>query len=92
MSHIDRLIDTTLGFHFLFMDSYPGYNKIHMSLSNAPKITFMTDRNNYYYEAMPFGLKNVGATYQRLMDMIFSSLIRINLEVYVDGMLVNKKF
>lgn len=33
----------------------------------------MTDKNNYYYEVIPFGLKNVDSTYQMLMDMVFSS-------------------
>jgi hypothetical protein len=37
---------------------------------------------------MPFGLKNAGATYQRLMDRVFSQQIGRNLEVYIDGMVV----
>ncbi|RDX76950.1 Retrovirus-related Pol polyprotein from transposon 17.6, partial [Mucuna pruriens] len=37
---------------------------------------------------MPFGLKNVGATYQRLMDKIFEEIISTDVEVYVDDMVV----
>ena len=37
---------------------------------------------------MPFGLKNVGATYQRLVNKIFQDQIDHNMEVYVDDMLV----
>lgn len=55
-----------------------------MNSADAPKTTFMTDMNNYYYEVMHFGLKIPGATYQRLMDCI-----RRNIEVNVDNMLVN---
>ena len=37
---------------------------------------------------MPFGLKNAGATYQRLMNKMFTHQIRRNVQVYVDDMLV----
>ena len=37
---------------------------------------------------MSFGLKNVGATYQRLIDKVFRHLIEKCMEVYVDGMVV----
>ena len=35
---------------------------------------------------MPFGLKNAGVTYQRLMNKMFAQQIRRNVEVYVDDM------
>ena len=37
---------------------------------------------------MPFGLKNVGATYQRLMNKMFAHQIGRNVQVYVDDMLL----
>ncbi|PKU73078.1 putative mitochondrial protein [Dendrobium catenatum] len=37
---------------------------------------------------MPFGMKNAGATYQRLMNKMFKDLIGHTMEVYVDDMLV----
>ena len=40
---------------------------------------------------MPFGLKNAGATYQRLVNRMFASQIGVNMEVYVDDMLVKSK-
>ena len=40
---------------------------------------------------MPFGLKNAGATYQRLMNRMFSHQIGRNVEVYVDNILVKIK-
>ena len=40
---------------------------------------------------MPFGLKNAGATYQRLVNHIFRSLIRRSMKVYVDDLLVKNK-
>ena len=40
---------------------------------------------------MSFGLKNAGATYQRLVNKMFSRQIGRNMEVYVDDMLVKSK-
>jgi len=48
----------------------------------------MNDSNNFYYEVMPFGLKNVGATYQRVMDYIFTDMIDRSVEVYVDDFII----
>ena len=40
---------------------------------------------------MPFGLKNAGATYQRLVNKMFQKQIGVSMEVYVDDMLVKSK-
>ncbi|KAK2427613.1 hypothetical protein QL285_026181 [Trifolium repens] len=86
---IDRLIDGASGYKTLsFMDAYSGYNQIKMNAADAPSTAFMTNTCNYFYKVMPFGLKNAGATYQRLMDMVFAQQIGRNLEVYIDDMVV----
>jgi hypothetical protein len=86
---IDRLIDGASGYKMLsFMDAYSGYNQIKMSAADAPHTAFMTNTCNYFYKVMPFGLKNVGATYQRLMDRVFARQIGRNLEVYIDDMVI----
>ena len=55
------------------------------------KIAFITSQGHYYYKVMPFGLKNTGATYQRLVNKMFNRQIDRNMEVYVDDMLVKSK-
>ena len=40
---------------------------------------------------MPFGLKNAGATYQRLINRMFAPQIGRNVQVYVDNMLVKSR-
>ena len=45
----------------------------------------------YCYKVMSFGLKNISATYQRLVNQMFSKQILRNMEVYVDDMLVKSR-
>nr|KYP59901.1 hypothetical protein KK1_015343 [Cajanus cajan] len=47
-----------------------------------------TDLMEHRQAVMPFGLKNVGATYQQLKDKVFHQQIGRNMEVYVDDMVV----
>ena len=55
------------------------------------KTSFVTSQGLYCYKVIPFGLKNVGATYQRWVNCMFSLQIGTNVEVYVDDMLVKSK-
>lgn len=55
------------------------------------KTAFMTDKGNFCYKEMSFGLKNVRATYQRMMDKVFKGQIRQLVEVYLDDMIVKSK-
>jgi hypothetical protein len=66
LPNIDRLIDGASGYKMLsFMDAYSGYNHIKMNPTDAPHTAFITNTCNYFYNVMPFGLKNAGATYQQ---------------------------
>ena len=55
------------------------------------KTAFMTESSCYCYKAMPFGLKNAGATYQRLMDRVLAPMLGRNVQAYVDDMVVNSQ-
>ncbi|KAK2455243.1 hypothetical protein QL285_002717 [Trifolium repens] len=89
LPNIDRQINGASGYKMLsFMDAYSGYNQIKMNPADAPHTAFMTNTCNYFFNVMSFGLKTAGATYQRLMDMVFSEQIWKNLEVYIDDMVV----
>ena len=70
------MIDATTGNERLtFMDGSSGYNQIWMALINKEKITFWTLKGIYCHEVIPFGLKNIGATYQRAMQKIFDDML-----------------
>jgi len=86
---IDQLVDGASDQEMMsFLDVYSGYNQIQMYVPDIPKTAFTIDMANYCYKVMPFGLKNAGTTYQRLMDKVFKEKIGKNMEVYVDDMIV----
>ncbi|XP_057418260.1 uncharacterized protein LOC130712443 [Lotus japonicus] len=89
LPNVDKLVNGASGNELLsLMDAYSGYNQIMMYRPDEEKTTFMTSQANYCYKTMPFGLKNAGATYQRLMDKVFVNQVGRNMEVYVDDMIV----
>ncbi|XP_020592205.1 uncharacterized protein LOC110032761 [Phalaenopsis equestris] len=89
LPRIDQLVDATSGHQMLsFMDAYSGYNQIRMNPMDEEATSFQTDKGLYCYQVMSFGLKNAGATYQRLMNKVFKNLLGRTMEVYVDDMLV----
>ena len=89
LPRIDALIDVTAVHEMLsFIDGFSGYNQIKMHKDDTSKVSFITDFGVFCYLLMAFGLKNAGATYQRLVNKIFNHLIGKTMEVYVDDMLV----
>ena len=70
------------------MDASQGYHQIMLAPEDHKKVSFVTSTGTYCYVVMPFGLKNAGATYQRLVDRMFKEQLERNMEVYVDDMLV----
>ena len=62
-----------------------------MAIEDQEKTTFISPDANFHYTVMPFGLKNVGATYQRMMTRMFRDKIGRIVEVYIDDMVVKSK-
>ena len=92
LPRIDQLVDSTAGYRLLmFMDAFSGYNQIKMAEEDQEKTTFITSQGLNCYKVMPFRLKNARATYQRLVNKMFSKQIGRNMEVYVDNLLIKSK-
>ena len=64
------------------------YNQIKMDEIDQEKTSFITSKGLICYKVMPFGLKNLEATYQRLVNHMFRPQIGRNVEVYMDDMFV----
>ena len=91
LPRIDLIVDATTGHELLsFMDAFSGYNQISMDLDDQEKTSFVTGQGTYCYRVMPFGLKNAGATYHRMVNRMFQKQIGTSMEVYIDDMLVKQ--
>ena len=53
------------------IDGFSGYNQISVMPEDRKKTAFTTPWGTFMYTKMPFGLMNVGATFQRAMDISF---------------------
>ena len=88
LPHIDTLVDNTAKHSlFSFMDEFSDYNQIRMALEDMEETTFLTMWGIFCYKVMLFGLKNVGAMYQRAMVTLFHDIMHKEIEVYVDDMI-----
>ena len=70
---------------FSFMDGFSGYNQIQIKLEDQHKTAFICPCGTFAYKKMPFGLKNVGATFQRAMNFSFHDIKAI-VEPYLDDL------
>jgi len=89
---IDALVDSVCGCRLLnFLNAFSSYNQIMMHPRDECNTAFMTELSCYCYKVMPFGLKNAGATYQRLMDIVLAPILGRNVQAYVDDMVVTSQ-
>ncbi|XP_057506540.1 uncharacterized protein LOC130789741 [Actinidia eriantha] len=54
-------------------------------------MAFITPRGVFCYKVMPFGLKNAGATYQRMVTKMFKPVLGRTMDVYIDDMVVKSR-
>ncbi|GJS47076.1 reverse transcriptase domain-containing protein [Tanacetum coccineum] len=92
LPEIDWKVESLCGYPFkCFLDAYKGYHQIKMAKEDEEKTAFITNQGIFCYLKMSFGLKNVKATYQRLVDKAFQRQIGRNLEVYVDDLVIKSR-
>ena len=76
LPRIDQIIDATAGHDSLcFLKAYSGYHQIKMAESDQAATAFITPYGPFCFNTMPFGLKNAGATYQRMIQTCLDTQI-----------------
>jgi hypothetical protein len=70
---MDDILQRVVGSQRMSMlDGFLGYNQVAVHPTDQEKTTFTTPWGNFMYSKIPFGLMNVGATFERAMDIAFS--------------------
>ena len=84
--------------HFIFdselmsmLDGFSGYNQLSVAPEDQHKISCITPWGTFAYNRMSFGLKNVGATFQRVMHHSFADFKNKIIVMYLDDLIVFSK-
>lgn len=89
---INQLVDAKVVHpRISFLDAFQGFHQMPLALSDQEKTTFHTPTVNYHYHVIPFGFKNVGSMYQRMVTRMFEPQIGRNVEAYIDDMVIKIK-
>ena len=89
LPRIDQIVDSTAGCERLsFLDAYSGYHQIRLYGPDEVKTAFITPFGCFCYITMPFGLKNAGATFMRMIQKCLLTQISRNVEAYMDDIVV----
>jgi hypothetical protein len=85
-------VDSTTSCELLsFLDAYPGYHQISLTIDDEEKTSFITLFGIFCNTKMAFGLKNGGATYQKCVHIVLENQIGRNVKSYIDDIVVKSK-
>jgi hypothetical protein len=86
---MDYILQKVVGSQKMSMlDGFSGYNQIMVHPDDREKTTFTTPWGTFMYAKMPFGLMNIGATFQREMDIVFADEKDKFIVIYLDDITV----
>ena len=89
---LDKVLQIVNGLKMMsFLDGYSSYNQVMVQEEDRMKTTFTTKWGTFAYRCMPFGLLNVGATFQRAMDEAFKGLVNKCIIIYMDDLMIFSK-
>ena len=86
---MEQILQSVSGYAMLsLLDGSSRYNQVLVAKEDRQKMTFRTKWGSYAYDKMPFGLINVGATFQWAMDIAFRGLINKSVVVWLDDITI----
>lgn len=92
LPHVEACLEAVAGNKFYtLLDFAQGYWQIPLSERAKERTAFRTERGHWQFTRMPFGLCNAPASFQRLMNALFTGLQGINLQIFIDDVCLATK-
>ena len=92
LPRIDQIVNSTAECDLMcFLDTFSGYHQIKVAVEDMEKTALLTPCGIYYYTCIPLGLRNAGATFQRLMHIALGQRLGRNAEAYVNVIVVKSR-
>ena len=92
LPRVDEALDTLAGATwFTTLDMATGYWQVPLAADDREKTAFLTGRGLQQFKVMAMGLKNAGATFQRLMELVLAGLDAKRCLVYLDDIIISSK-
>ena len=87
-----EIVDSTAGCERLsVLDAYSGHHHIRLYGTDEIKTTFVTPFGCFCYVTIPFGLKNVGALFMRMIQKCLLTQTSRNVEAYMDDIVAKSR-
>lgn len=82
------MVDSTASHERMsFLDAYAVYDQIKIHKEDEEHTGFIILRGLFDYTIMPSGLKNAGATFQRIVTVLFKNLLGTITEACADDLI-----
>jgi hypothetical protein len=86
---MEHILQRVIGASRISMiDQFSGYNQISVLPEDKENIAFTTPWGTFMYSKMPFGFMNIGAAFQRSMDIAFIGEREKIVVIYLDDITV----
>ncbi|GIY74715.1 retrovirus-related Pol polyprotein from transposon 17.6 [Caerostris darwini] len=92
LPNLNEMIDMLSGSKFFStLDLTSGFHQMQMNPSHAHLTGITTEFGLFQYKRLPFGLKNAGASFQRLMSIVLAGLSDLKIACYIDDIIIASK-
>ena len=85
LPRIDEIMDSLAGANvYIVIDMIAGYHQVDMEEESSEMCAFSTRKGHYQYKKMPMGLRGSGMTFQKMVTLLMSGMLYVDVLAYLD--------